>query len=280
MNRITKVGNVRIIDDEYVLKQERDLSDLENYLKSRNYEGFIHILERSDEHNKYPFIRNFSLDNDQLGMDIISNVALLHNKTSYKKEVGVKKNKDIYDNINGYIKYLSDYFKDLVLKYEYVEFPSPSNILFMSNYSKIEEALTFCKKELDIWYKQVKDKSGERVSLVHGNLRLDHAIYNDHLYLCSWSKARFDTPIVDFIEFYHNEWDSINFQEILEEYLKRCELKEDEKKLLFINLALPKTPVIKENEFTNIINMNKLLEYIYRTERLITPYYTEENKEK
>lgn len=281
MNRIEKRGSIKIIDDEYVIKKEKSLIDLENYLKSRNYDGFIHIIDHNSEgFNKYPFIRNYSLDDNQLGVDIINNMALLHNKTSYKKEVGTKKNKEIFDNLNGYIKYLSDYFKELLLKYEYVEFPAPSSIIYMSNYAKLNDALIFCKEELERWFKLVKDKSSKRVSLVHGNVKLDHAIYNDHLYLCSWSKARFDTPIVDFIEFYHNEWQKLDFNAILEEYLKKCELNEDERKLLFINLVIPSIPIIKSNEFNNVVSMSNLFEYIYRTEKLVRPYYAKENEEK
>lgn len=281
MNKLKKCHNISIINDEYVIKKEHDLSDLEKYLRSRSYDGFIQIINRDLEgNNHYPYIENFSLDNNQLGLDIIDNIALLHNKTSYKKEVGKSKNKEIYDNLNGYIKYLSDYFKDLLIKYEYIEFPSPSNILFMSNYTKLNDSLVFCKEELDKWYKLVKDNDSKRVSLIHGNIKLDHAIYNDRLYLCSWSKARFDTPIIDFIEFYHSDWYKLEFSSLLEEYLKKCELLDDEKKLLFINLVIPSIPVLKDDEFNNVLKINMLYDYIYKTEKLIRPYYSKDDKEK
>ncbi|MDE5630224.1 MAG: hypothetical protein K2I70_01350, partial [Bacilli bacterium] len=75
MTRIEKKGNIVIFDNEYVLKEERDLKDLENYLNSRDYHGFISILDRVDEKNKYPYIKNYSLNNDQLASDIAVSLA-------------------------------------------------------------------------------------------------------------------------------------------------------------------------------------------------------------
>lgn len=279
MNRIEKRGNISIIDNEYVLKEEDNLKDLENYLLSRDYHGFIPILERKDNFNKYKYLENYSLDKYQLGEDIAASLALLHNKTSYNKEVNIDKHKKIFDDINGYLNYLSDYYLNIIKNIEYIDFPSPSEILFMSNYSKIRESLSFCKRELDNWYSLVKDKNKERVSLVHGNIKLDHAIYNNQLYFTSWRNSRFDSPIIDLIEFYHNEWDKIEFSSILEKYFDKCTLLPEEKKLLFINISMPQFKEFTDDEMNNVIIIRKIFDYLYKTEELIRPYYTVENKE-
>ncbi len=280
MNRLKKIGQVRIIDDDYVIKEEDDLTTLENYLKSRNYDGFIPIIKREDGYNYYPYLESYVYDKEQLGKDIADNMALLHNKTSYKKEVGEKKNSEIYNNLNGYIAYLTDYFEGLCSKYEYIEFPSPANLLFLANVSKIFDALSFAKRELDNWYKLTKDNTSKRLALVHGNISLEHARYEKQLYLCSWRNAHLETPIYDLIKFYHNDWYKMDFTNILDEYFQKCSLLEDEKKLFFINITLPFTITEKHQEFANVEEVTRLIEYLYRTEKLIGPYYLEkDNKE-
>lgn len=279
MTRIEKRGHIAIFDNEYVIKEEKDLKDLENYLSSRDYHGFISILERDGEKNKYPYIKNFSLNSDQLASDVAVSLALLHNKTSYNKEVNHDKHKKIYDDLLGYINYLSEKYKSIISKIEYTDFPSPSEILYLSNYTKLTECLGFCKRELENWYNLVKNKSKERVSLIHGNVRLDHAIYNDRLYLTSWRNARFESPIADLIDFYHNEWNNIEFSNVLDKYFDKCNLLPEEKKLFIINISLPIEQTFKKDELSNVIVIRELFDYLYKTEHLIRPYYTIENKE-
>ena len=61
--------------------------------------------------------------------------------------------------------------------------------------------------------------------------------------------------------------------------MEKYPLLEYEKKLLFILLAIP--PEIKEEktEFNKCIAWSKLLDYVYKTEELIRPYITDNQKE-
>lgn len=52
--KIEKRGSAVIYNDEYILKEEKDLSDLENYLISRDYHGFITILNREERKISIP----------------------------------------------------------------------------------------------------------------------------------------------------------------------------------------------------------------------------------
>ncbi len=278
MNKLEKRGSISIYDGEYVLKEEQNLQDLEKYLLSRDYHGFVPILSREEGKNKYPYLEDYSLNKEQLGSDIASSLALLHNKTSFNKEVNLDKQKEIYDHLSGYIHYLDEEFLGILKSIEYVDFPSPSETLFMSQFSKIKESLGFCKRELDAWYGIVQNKTKERISTIHGNVKLDHAILNDRFYLTSWRSSRLDTPIVDMIDFYHHEWNKIEFSSILETYFSKCELLPEEKKLFFINISLPHIPEFKKSEIENVTRIRSLFDYLYKTETLIGPYYTIENK--
>lgn len=279
MNRIEKKGKVSIIDNKFVIKEDKDNTELFNYLTSRGFNNYIKFHERSDNKSKYPYIEDFSLDKYQTAEDLVNVVALLHNKTSYRKEVNLNKNKEIYDKTLGYINYLNEYFYNKIKEIEYVDYPSPSQILYMSNYSKIIELLEFDKKEIESWYILVKDKTKERVCVNHGNLTTDHLLCNENKYLISWDNATIDSPILDIITFYHNEWDNLDFKNILELYFEKCKLTDEEKKLLFINLTIPKTIDTFDDEYKNTVEVRKLLDYIYKTEELIRPYYSIQQKE-
>ncbi len=278
MNKIEKRGSITIRDGKFVVKEEQSLTDLEKYLLSRDFHGFIPILSREEGKNKYPYLEDYSLNKEQLGTDIASSLASLHNKTSFNKEVNIDKQKNIYDQIAGYITYLDEEFISILKNIEYVDFPSPSETLFMSQFSKIKESLGFCKRELDAWYEIVQNKTKERISTIHGNVCIDHALLNDRLYLTSWKESRLDIPIVDIIDFYHHDWNKLEFSSILETYLSKCELLPEEKKLLFINISLPYLPKFKKSETENVMQIRRLFDYLYKTEALIGPYYTVEDK--
>ena len=55
---------------------------------------------------------------------------------------------------------------------------------------------------LDSWYLLVKDKSKQRVVLVHNNLKLEHMIKGTDEYLISWDQYTFDSPVLDLVNLY------------------------------------------------------------------------------
>ena len=162
----------------------------------------------------------------------------------------------------------------LIVNLEDNVFITPSGNLLLNNSSKIFDALTFLKKEIDEWYKLVMDDTNMRVSLVHNNLELEHYIKNENDYLISWDNYIFDTPILDIVKLYKNVYLTMDFSEPLKIYLEKFPLNEKEKKLLFIMLVLPDELVLTTNEVENVFKVRKYLDYIYKTENLIKPYYT------
>lgn len=281
MNKLKRIGKVLIKNDEVVIKKENINLELYDYLKSRDFNNFPALVDRFDERgqNVYEYIKDLSLDQNQLGNDLASTLALLHNKTSFNKEVNLDRYKSIYDNLMGYLNYIEDYYFQILKESEYVEYPSPHESLFQNNYTKLREDIIFCKKECDNWYKMVQDKTKERVCLNHGNVSLKHIIRNSKSYLISWDKNHFDTPVADLIDFYHNEWNNLEFSGILETYFSKCSLSDEEKKLFFINISIPLKVEFGENEYINTIRVTDLFDYIHKTELLIGPYYSIKNKE-
>lgn len=282
MNKLKRIGKVLIKNDEVVVKHEDLNLELYDYLKSRDFNNFPALVSRDDERgdNVYEYVKNISLDRNQLGNDLSITLASLHNKTSFNKEVNLDRYKSIYDNMYGYLNYIDEYYLGILKESELVEYPSPHELLFQNNYTKLRECINFCKKECDNWYKMVQGKTKERVCLNHGNVSLGHILRNSKSYLISWDKNHFDTPVSDLIDFYHNEWKYLEFSGILETYFSKCSLSDEEKKLFFINISTPLLIEYGNDEFINTAKTRDLINYIYKTETLIGPYYTIKNEEK
>ena len=195
------------------------------------------------------------------------------------KEVTEDKYTEIYDNIKSNILFLKDYYSKMYDEAFNEIYTSPSNYYFLLNYSLINNDLAFIENELDEWFNLVKETNKQRVCLVHNNLSLDHFVKGMDSYLLSWDKYTFDTPIIDIVNLYKNEYLTCDFSGILKEYLKNFKLSKDEEKLLFILLSLPDQIEKEANEFNNTCNVTLTIDYIKRTEKLIRPYYTEKKKE-
>ena len=280
--RYTINKNVTIVDSSsgkfVVKKQNKDLFTLFNYLSSRGFDHYPKIVKNyRNEENVFEFIEEDEIPGNQKLEDLAEVLSSLHNRTVYYKSVSIDNYKEIFDNIDNNIKYLSNYYESLFLNILKEEFVSPSKYLFARNYSKIKQALLFCEEELNAWYKLVENNDKQRVSVVHNNLSLEHFLANsDKSILISWDNYKIDTPIIDIVNLYQNEYLNYDFSSFLEKYLYSFNLLEDEKKLLFILISLPLYFEIEgDSELINTQIVKKNINYVFMTEKLIRPYYAE-----
>lgn len=281
--RYTLKGSVTILNTtsgNFVIKDKtNDLGNLFAYLKSRSFENYPKLIDESRKDvNVFEYIEDIKTPPEQKATDLINVVSNLHNKTSYYKDVTEDSFKEVYDNIESNIKYLSELYLNYYNTFFNEEMMSPSHYLFMRNYSKIAADLKFCQDELDKWFEMVKDSHKTRVALIHNNLTLDHYLKNNKDYLISWEHSRVDTPVLDLVNFYHHEYFDLNFENIIADYLASYPLNDDELKLLFVMLALPPSIKFTSNEFSSCLEIRHSLDYIFKTEDLIRPYYTEDHK--
>ena len=61
--------------------------------------------------------------------------------------------------------------------------------------------------------------------------------------------------------------------------MSKYPLHEDELKLLFILISIPKKVEFTNDEYENCKRVDELLSYIVKTEKIISPYYANEKKE-
>ena len=260
--------------------KDKDLISIFNYLKARNFYYFPEIYNTSrDDTYIYEYVEVNDVINPSKSEDLINVVALLHSKTSYSKEVAEETFKEIYEDIKNNILYLKDYYLKYYELYLKNIYNSPSEYEFLRNYSKLKSALDFSERELDNWYSMVKEKKNERISLIHNNLSLDHYLRSDKDYLISWDKAKFDTPILDLYKLYQNNFWDLEFSTIYQKYKMINNLTEEEQKLFFVLISLVPEIKFEGDEFTKCKNMRKKLDYVYKTEEFLKPYYATDTNE-
>ena len=280
--RYTIKGKSTILETtcgDFIIKpKNKDINELYTYLTNRGFMNYPKIIDSSrDEVNVFEYVEDIKLPKEQKCDDLIEIIASLHNKTSYFKEVSEDKFKSIYEDIKSNISYLSNYYNTLYEIGFNEVYASPSNYIFMRNYFKINAALEYANSELDNWYSLVTNETKIRVCLIHNNLELNHLLNNK---LISWDNYMIDTPVIDIVKLYKNEWKNINFSEILERYMYKFPLLDYEKKLLFILISMP--PQIKKsnNEFEKCKVISEVMDYVFKTEELIRPYNTKQEEEK
>ena len=279
--RYTIKGKATILETttgDFIIKpKNKDINELYNYLTNRGFINFPKIIDSSrDEVNVFEYVEDIKLPKEQKCDDLIDIIASLHNKTSYFKEVSEDKFKIIYEDIKKNINYLINYYNTLYEIGFNEKYSSPSNYLFLRNYYKLNASLKYADSELSNWYELVSKETKIRVALVHNNLELNHLLNNK---LISWDKYTIDTPILDIVNLYKKEWQNMNFSECLSRYIYKFPLLEYEKKLLFILLSLPPSLEKFDSEFKKCQNISNLINYIFKTEELIRPYNTNDEKE-
>ena len=284
--RVTLKGKTTILETttgKYLVKEKenQNIPKIFNYLKSRNFENFPKLVDGArDELNVYEYIDDVDMPKEQKGLDMVDVISALHQKTTYYKTVSEDKYKEIYENVLNNINYLTSYYNDLFTKIEEEVYMAPSHYLLIRNSSKIMASLEFCHKELDSWYDLVKKENKQRVSLIHNKLNIDHFIRKDKGYLVSWEDAKIDTPVLDMVNFYKNEYFNIDFETILEKYFKINPFSEEEKKLFFILISLVPEAKFLDDEFNSCKSIRSMLDYLFLTEQLVRPYYAVEEEKK
>ncbi len=280
-HRYQKEGNVTFIDTEdgrYALKHKQvNDNSIYKYLDSRSFVYYPKILsDDSDEFELTEYEEDFEMPEEQKILDLVDLVSLLHNKTTHFREVDEADYKKIFEDISNNIEYLYSDYNDRMNIIESHIYMSPSEYLLARNISKVYAALAYAKKELDRWYNLVANLRKERLVVIHNNLELSHFIRNKNAYLTSWRKARIDMPIFDLYKLYLHHSLEFDFGEILKRYEKNYPLSEAERTLFFILIALPDKLELTEHEYENCRKIGKMIDRLYKTEVLLSPYYSEQ----
>ena len=279
--KITLAGKSKIIHTEngkFVVKQKKkDIKSLYNYLSVRGFNNYPELIDEYDDNYVYQHLDGVNLPINQKAADMAGLLSLLHNKTAFFKPITADYIKGIYENVLNNILYLENYYHDLFEKISAEVMMSPAQYLLIRNSTKINANLSFTKRELEAWLTSATSHTKERVVHCHNNLSIDHYIKNADDYFISWDNYTIDSPVLDLINLYKNDYNKYDFSNFLEIYNYKFPLSDEEKKLLFIIISLPHEVRLDAGEFKNTKVVNELLIKIYKTEKLIRSYYAPQN---
>ena len=281
--KYTIKGNAHILNstsgDIVIKEKKKDPKELYDYLYSRNFSNMPPIVDDNREGVViYSYVPDTSMPKEQKASDLIKVLANLHQKTTYYKEVSTDEYKKIYEKIKEQIDYLRYYYDTTFDEFFKEVYPSPSHYFLLTNISKILAAFDFAEHELESWYEKVVDLKKYRVCQIHNKVSLEHFHKSDKEYLISWEDSRRDSPVLDLIKFYQDEYFDLPFQTLLATYQKINPLSDEEKQLFFIVISIPFKVDFKGSEVKVYQNIREVLDYVYKTEELIRPYYAVEKE--
>lgn len=274
-NGYRKIGNAILVNtknNKLIIKRKKNENNIYEYLNSRSFRYYPRIIDENDNYRITEYVEEVEMPEEQKIIDMINLVSLLHNKTTFYKEVDEDDYKKIYEDINGNIEYLNSYYIDMITIIESKVYMSPSEYLLARNISKLFASLNYCKNELDKWLDLMQNKKKQRFVVLHNNLNLQHYIRNDNSYLISWDKSKIDIPIFDLYKLYKRYALIFDFESILKEYEKNYSLLNEELLLFFILISLPDKIEFTNNEYENTKIVSKKIDMIYKTEKLIEEY--------
>lgn len=262
---ITKYDN-----NMYAVKNKcKNLSEIYKYLESRNLDFFPKIIKSNNEYDVFEYINDINNPIEQKAFDMINLLSILHNKTTFYREMDKDEYKELFENIQNRINEVANYYINLINIIETKIYMSPSEYLIARNISKILGSLEYSRKTINDWYDIVKNNAKKRVSLIYNNADINHVLRDKNLYLINWEKAKIDIPIYDLFDFYKKYSLYFNFKELLKYYEDKYSLLNEEKMLFYVLISIPEIITFKEIEIENCKNIKKLIDYIYRTELIV-----------
>ena len=254
----------------YAVKKNFDnIKKTYEYLESRSFEYFPKIIKSNNEYNAFEYINEVNNPMEQKAFDMVNLLSMLHNKTTFYREMDKDEYKELFENIQNRINEVAYYYINLINMIETKIFMSPSEYLIARNISKILGSLEYSRKTINDWYDIVKNNAKKRVSLIYNNADINHVLRDKELYLINWEKAKIDIPIYDLYKFYKKYALYFNFKELLKYYEDKYPLLDEEKMLFNVLISIPEVITFKEPEIENCKKIKKIIDFIYRTELIV-----------
>lgn len=277
-----ELKNIKIIDTDkgkYVLKNKSDKeTGLYEYLNNKNFD---YLLEREEvnDYEVYPFVDEISIPKEEKALDLIYILSILHNKTTFYREVVLDKVKEQYESLNEKITYLNYYYHDLQDMIEQKVYMSPAEYLLIRNISLVYSSLDFSKRKLDEWYEYKIKQKKERAVLLHNKPSLDHILIGKDKRLISWDNYTRDIPIYDFIYFYKSDYMNVEMSTLFNIYQSRFTYTVDEYLLFLATITIVYKVEFTKNNYLNCRNVYKLVKYMEKTREFVLKENEKEQKE-
>ena len=281
IKKITIKNSVKIVDSEYVIKRKyRELDDIYAYLKSRSFNYFPEIVSENDKEICYVFIKDINEPREQKIIDLMILIGILHERTTFYKEIDIEHYKYIYEEINKEIDSGYTYYNNLMDVIDNEVYMSPANYLIARNISIILYMFNYAKDNISKWYKLVDGKRKAKVVTLHNNLSLDHYLKSDKPYLISWDNSRVDLPVFDMVNLYKKHCLEFDFNDLLGIYFNKYPYSDEEMILFLTMIAIPRKIINESSEYKRVRNVRKEIDYLYKTKEILEKYGIKEKANK
>lgn len=273
--KIDKINSVYVfytMEGKFVVKESNKINykELYKYLYSRSFNYLPKLsIDSREDFVMFDYCEDLDIDSNQKILDMIEIVGLLHNKTSYYKDVTLDRYKKVYEDIKNNLLYAENYYDKCFNEYLEYNYNSPLQYLLLRNYSIIYGAFKYCYDTLEEWFKLVSSKNSERVCLIHNNLNLEHFIKNEESYLISWDNYDVDSLVIDLFKLYRNEWENVSFMEVIDTYNRINPMLDSELLLFNLLISLPYVIEFDDNEYDNCVKLRRLVNYLDKTSKLV-----------
>lgn len=270
--------NKIIINNKIKQLKKREKKELYNYLKTKNFHNFIEPIEEDRTYEIYPNTPDILPKKDK-AIELMSVIALLHNKTTTYEDLNINKIKEIYEKYKQEIFKIKDYYYSLQDRFEDNIYLLPAEYLLLRNISNIYKLINKSEELLDKWYVLKQNDFKIRKCLLHQNINIDNLKQiNNELFLTNWDNYKEDLVIYDFINFYKNEYKTIEMTSLFDLYLSKYPLNNTEITLLLSILAIPPKVLFNKTNYENTVNIKYLTIYVEKTFLFISKYYKENQK--
>lgn len=276
--------HIKIIDTDkgkFVLKNNSVKEhELYEYLTNKHFDYLID-KEDLDNYSIYPYINEVDIPNEEKAIDLVNILALLHNKTTFYRQVVLDDIKKMYEDLNQTIDNLYRYYYDLQDIIEQKVYMSPEEYLLIRNISLVYSSLSFAKDKLNKWYEIKLKQKKERVVLLHNKPSLDHILINNRKQLISWNSCKRDIPIYDFLHFYKESYLTLDMTSLFELYQSKFYYTQDEYLLFLTLVTIPDKIIFSKNHYRDCQKVYEIIKYLVKTRDFILKEdekYQETNK--
>lgn len=285
IKKCTYKGNAIIIESSkgiYVLKKKKriDKKELYDYLLSRNFSFFLYPENSfSDEYEIYQFIPEVKTIKEEKAINLINILSELQIRTTTYKKYTLDEIKEIYENKNSIIDYLFKYYNELEEVFSKEIYPSPYQLLYLNNVSKIYNTLSYSRELVKKWYELVLKDKKKRIVFLHNHLSLEHFIYINDPKIINFDYSGYGSPFYDFVYFYKTHYYELDMSSLFDLYQKKYKYTESEVLLFFIEIIIPNELSFDNSVLSNTMKVYDLINYIDITREFILKEEQKHKKE-
>lgn len=275
--KIRSKGKTKILDEKYVVKKtNKSNQKIYDYLSSRGFYNFPQFILEKDGLEVTEYKKELDMDQNQKIEDMIYLLTILHNKTTFYKELDLDEIKRLYEETIDQLNYLISYYQSIQSIIEEEVYMSPANYYFIINSDKFYRVFNKGLYFIEKWLEQVQNKKSIRFVLNHNHLSKDHLVESDGLYFVSWDRASFGFPISDLEMLWKNNYEYLDLETLLSGYNSKYKLCEEEYFYYLARLCIIKRIDFNQDEHKKIKEIIELVKYIEKLDY----YFLKQNSNK